>query len=367
MTDSRSLVPETSNLHVLRMSPLATPRQMRDELPVPRATAVTVVDGRRAVRRVLAGEDQRLLVVVGPCSIHDPTAALEYAGRLAALRSEVDDALCLMMRVYFEKPRTTVGWKGLINDPHLDGSRDLETGLRLARRILLEVNGLGLPAATEMLGVVIPQYIADLVSWTGIGARTAESQTHREMASGLSMPVGFKNTTDGNLQIALDGLVSAATPHSFVGLDDEGRVAIVHTSGNPDRHLVLRGGAGNTNYDAASIHRAVDLLRLHGQCPRLMVDCSHGNSQKDHRKQAVAMREVLAQIAAGERAIMGVMVESHLHAGNQRLEGDPSKLRYGVSITDACMDWETTAELIREAAATMRRAIAARVPAPQRA
>jgi 3-deoxy-7-phosphoheptulonate synthase len=338
---------------------------MLEELPVPRATAETVVEGRRAVRAILAGEDPRLLVVVGPCSIHDSAAALEYAGRLAALRGEVEDALCLIMRVYFEKPRTTVGWKGLINDPHLDGSRDLETGLRLARRILLEVNGLGLPAATEMLGVVIPQYIADLVSWTAIGARTAESQTHREMASGLSMPVGFKNTTDGNLQIALDGLVSSATPHSFVGLDDDGRVAIVQTSGNPDRHLVLRGGTGKPNYDTGSIHRAVDLLRLHGQNTRLMVDCSHGNSMKDHRKQADALREVLAQIGAGERAIMGVMMESHLHGGNQRLEGDPAKLRYGVSITDACIDWETTVELIREAAVTMRRAIGSR--ASQRA
>jgi 3-deoxy-7-phosphoheptulonate synthase len=359
VADPRSLVPETANLHVVRMASLVAPRTLRHELPASRSVGETVVAARRAIRGILRGEDPRLLMVVGPCSIHDPAAALDYAARLAALAPEVEDAICLTMRVYFEKPRTTIGWKGLINDPHLDGSRDLETGLRLARRLLLDVNGLGLPAATEMLGVVVPQYIADLVAWTAIGARTAESQTHREMASGLSMPVGFKNTTDGNLQIALDGLLAAATPHSFVGIDDDGRAAIVHTSGNPDRHLVLRGGAGKPNYDAASVQGAVELLKRHGQVPRVMVDCSHGNSGKDHLRQAVVLRAILEQVAAGSRNVMGVMLESHLAAGSQRLEGDPGNLRYGVSITDACIDWETTAALIRETAEVLRPTLAA--------
>ncbi|HXG43393.1 MAG TPA: 3-deoxy-7-phosphoheptulonate synthase [Gemmatimonadales bacterium] len=351
MSEPRPLVPVTSNLHVVRFEPLLPPRALLAELPLTRRAAQTVLAGREEVRAILTGRDPRLLVIAGPCSIHDPVAALDYAQRLARLRVELSGTLAILMRVYFEKPRTTVGWKGLINDPHLDGTRDMATGLRLARKLLLDVADLGLPAATELLGPVIPQYIADLVAWTAIGARTAESQTHREMASGLSMPVGFKNTTDGNLTVALDAMQAAATPHTFLGIDEEGRGAIVHTSGNPDRHLVLRGGGGRTNYDAASVREAARLLALRGLPTRVMVDCSHGNSNKDHTRQALVFRDVLGQVAGGGGSpdILGVMLESHLHAGSQRLEPGGRGLRYGVSITDACIDWETTEALLREA------------------
>jgi 3-deoxy-7-phosphoheptulonate synthase len=346
----RNSVPETSNLHVQRFEPLVPPGQLMAELPASAEVQRRVALARDEVRRILSGDDGRLLVVVGPCSIHDPVAALEYARRLAPLRARLAGELCILMRVYFEKPRTNLGWKGLINDPHLDGSRDMASGLRIARKLLLDINELGLPAATELLGPVVAQYIADLVAWTAIGARTVESQTHREMASGLSMPVGFKNGTDGSLQVALDGLIATGSPHTFLGLDEGGHAAIVHTTGNPDRHLVLRGGGNRTNYDPQSIATAVDLLRRAGQCPRVMVDCSHGNSAKDHTRQSLVLRDVAGQVRAGSDAIMGVMLESHLHAGSQRLEGDAAGLRYGVSITDACIDWDTTAELLDELA-----------------
>ncbi len=349
-------VPETSNLHVVRFEPLVPPGKLLSELPSPPEVNRHVARAREEVRAILSGRDPRLLVVAGPCSIHDPVAAMEYARRLAALRERVAGTMCLFMRVYFEKPRTTVGWKGLINDPRLDGSRDMAAGLRLARRLLLEINALGLPAANELLGPVVAQYIADQVAWTAVGARTVESQTHREMASGLSMPVGFKNGTDGNLQVALDGMVASGGPHSFLGLDEAGRVAVVHTSGNPDRHLVLRGGGGRTNYDAASVRGAVELLRRVGLAARVMVDCSHGNSDKDHTRQAPVLRDVVGQIVAGSGDIMGLMLESHLGAGNQRLQGDPSTLKYGVSITDACIDWDTTASLLLEADAALKQA-----------
>ena len=350
----RNSVPETSNLHVQRFEPLVPPGQLIAELPASADVQRRVAAARQEVRRILAGHDHRLLVVVGPCSIHDPAAALEYARRLAPLRERLASELCILMRVYFEKPRTNLGWKGLINDPHLDGSRDMAAGLRLGRKLLLDINELGLPAATELLGPVVAQYIADLVAWTAIGARTVESQTHREMASGLSMPVGFKNGTDGNLQVALDGLIATGSPHTFLGLDEGGHAAIVHTTGNPDRHLVLRGGATRTNYDAQSIASAVELLRQAGQCARVMVDCSHGNSAKDHTRQGVVLRDVAGQVHGGSEAIMGVMLESHLHAGSQRLEGNPAALRYGVSITDACIDWDTTAVLLGELAEAVR-------------
>ncbi|MEO8138112.1 MAG: 3-deoxy-7-phosphoheptulonate synthase [Gemmatimonadota bacterium] len=352
----KPIVPETSNLHVTRFEPLEPPRALLAELPITRRVASTVLEGRVAVRRILAGEDRRLLLVVGPCSIHDPLAALEYARRLAGLREKVAETLCIVMRVYFEKPRTTVGWKGLINDPHLDGTRDMMLGLRIARRLLLDVNELGLPAATELLGPVVPQYIADLVSWTAIGARTAESQTHREMASGLSMPVGFKNTTDGNLQVALDAMQAAGTPHTFLGMDDDGRGAIVHTTGNPERHLVLRGGGGRTNYDAASVTEAAELCRVRGLPGRVMVDCSHGNSNKDHTRQRLVFAEVLSQLTSGSGDIMGAMVESHLHGGSQKAGHGTAGLAYGVSITDECLDWETTEGMLLEADAALRRA-----------
>jgi 3-deoxy-7-phosphoheptulonate synthase len=349
MSSPKPLVPETANLHVTRFEPLDPPAQIRSELPINRRIASTVLEARRAISRILSGEDHRPLVIVGPCSIHDPLAALEYARRLAGLREEVADTLCLVMRVYFEKPRTTVGWKGLINDPHLDGTRDMMLGLRIARRLLLDVNELGLPVATELLGPVVPQYIADLIAWTAIGARTAESQTHREMASGLSMPVGFKNTTDGNLQVALDAMHAAGIPHTFLGLDDDGRGAIVHTTGNPERHLVLRGGGGRTNYDAASVAQAASLCAERQLPGRVMVDCSHGNSNKDHTRQPAVFRAVLDQVLAGSLHVMGMMLESHLHAGSQKLVHGREGLVYGVSVTDACIDWETTAALLRKA------------------
>ncbi len=364
MQKPKPRVPETGNLRVERMEPLVAPHVLAEELPVPRVVAASVLTGRSAVQAILAGRDPRLLMVVGPCSIHDPAAAMEYARRLAVLRDRVSASVELIMRVYFEKPRTTIGWKGLINDPHLNGTRDMGTGLRIARRLLLDVMALGLPVGTEMVGPVMPQYIADLVTWTAIGARTAESQTHREMASGLSMPVGFKNSTDGNLQVALDGMHAASTPHSFLGLDMEGRVAIVQTTGNPDRHLVLRGGGGRTNYDAESVERAVVMLRGSRLPDRVMVDCSHGNSNKDYTRQAAVLREVLAQLAAGSPHIMGLMLESHLHAGHQKLGDDPGALKYGVSITDACIDWNTTESLIEEAAEVMR-GVVARDPRPE--
>ncbi len=354
MAQLKPIVPETRNVHVARFEPLEPPRAVLAELPITRRVADTVLRGRQGVGAVLRGEDPRLVVVVGPCSIHDPVAAREYASRLAVLAEELAPTLCVLMRVYFEKPRTTVGWKGLINDPHLDGTRDMMLGLRTARRLLLEINALGLPVATELLGPVVPQYIADLVSWTAIGARTAESQTHREMASGLSMPVGFKNTTDGNLQIALDAMQAAGTPHTFLGMDDEGRGAIVHTTGNPERHLVLRGGGGRTNYDPASVEAAATLCASRRLPSRVMVDCSHGNSSKDYTRQPEVCREALAQAVAGSPHLLGVMLESHLHAGNQPLGPRAEDLAYGVSVTDPCLDWEATAGLLREADRALR-------------
>lgn len=315
----------------------------------------TVVGGRDTVRRILERKDERLLVIVGPCSIHDSKAALEYARRLAALRQELGDQLYILMRVYFEKPRTTIGWKGLINDPRLDGSNDMEMGLKIARRLLLDINDLGLPAATEFLDPITPQYLADLVSWSAIGARTTESQTHREMASGLSMPVGFKNGTDGGLQIAIDAMGAARHPHVFLGIDQEGRTSIVRTLGNPDGHVVLRGGRLRTNYDATSIGEATQQLLKAGLPPVLMVDCSHANSGKQHARQEEVWQSVVGQRASGNQALIGLMVESQLHEGNQAIGSNPAELRYGVSITDACVGWETTARMLRWGAETLSR------------
>jgi 3-deoxy-7-phosphoheptulonate synthase len=367
MSSMKPILPETSNVHVTRFEPLVAPRELLAELPITRQVATTVVEARASIRQILVGSESRLLAIVGPCSIHDPAAALEYARRLAAVHNELADTLFLVMRVYFEKPRTTVGWKGLISDPHLDGTRDMATGLRVARQLLLEINNLGLPAATEMVGPVMPQYIADLVAWTAIGARTAESQTHREMASGLSMPVGFKNTTDGNLQVALDGMQAAGTPHTFLGMDDDGRSAIIHTTGNPDRHLVLRGGGGQTNFDAQSVRDAAALCAARGLPSRVLVDCSHGNSNKDHTRQPGVFRDVVAQVASGSPHILGAMLESHLHGGNQTLRHGAADLTYGVSITDACIDWETSERVLREAAEQLRAAGIGSLREPHRA
>lgn len=309
----------------------------------------TVVESRETVKRILAGEDSRLMVVVGPCSIHDPLAALDYARRLKELSDKVADQLFILMRVYFEKPRTTVGWKGLINDPHLNDTFDIAYGLRQARRLLLEVNNLGLPAATELLEPITPQYIADLISMTAIGARTTESPTHRQMASGLSMPVGFKNGTDGSLQVAIDAMLAAGEPHSFLGIDHEGDTCIVATKGNPWRFLILRGGRSGPNYDAPNIAEAVEKLRKCKLPPRLMVDCSHANSNKDYRQQNVVWNACLDQRLQGNHEIVGLMLESNLVAGNQPLSSPPTELTYGLSITDGCIGWDETEELILSA------------------
>jgi 3-deoxy-7-phosphoheptulonate synthase len=320
---------------------LIPPLALKTELPIEEVMVDTVVNARETIRRILRGEDRRLLCVVGPCSIHDPEAAIEYANRLAALKPQLESRLLILMRVYFEKPRTTIGWKGLINDPHMDDSCDVENGLRIARRLLLEINRLGLGAATEMLDPITPQYIADLISWAAIGARTTESQTHREMASGLSMPVGFKNSTDGTLQVAVNAIESARRPHSFLGINQDGLTAIVRTSGNPNTHVVLRGGK-TPNFDAQSIAECTRLLAKASLEPRLMVDCSHAQTAKDYTKQPGILAALVEQICDGSHSIMGVMVESNLGAGNQSLASGRTALKYGVSITDPCIDWATT-------------------------
>jgi 3-deoxy-7-phosphoheptulonate synthase len=338
-----------NNLRVREIVRLDPPRAIKAALPMTEAANRTVVEGRATVERILRKEDPRLLVVVGPCSIHDPAGALDYARRLVALRDELAGQFFIVMRVYFEKPRTTIGWKGLINDPHMDGSYDIATGLRRARQLLLQINELGLPAGTEFLDPIVPQYLADLVSWAAIGARTTESQTHREMASGLSMPVGFKNSTDGSLQTAIDAMVSARTPHSFLGIDPDGATSIVRTTGNPFGHIVLRGGRVRTNYDPASIAEAAAALTRAGLPAELMVDCSHANSGKQHARQEEVWRSLVDQRLAGSPALIGVMLESYLHEGNQPLPPNPADLKYGVSITDACISWETTARILRQA------------------
>jgi 3-deoxy-7-phosphoheptulonate synthase len=348
----------TTDLNVEDIVPLAPPRVHKEELPMTEVANHTVIEGRRAVRAILRHDDPRLLVVVGPCSIHDPQGALEYAEKLIRLRDEVSDRLLIVMRVYFEKPRTTVGWKGLVNDPHMDGTYDIETGLKRARKLLLTLTEMGLPTATEFLDPIVPQYIADLVSWAAIGARTTESQTHREMASGLSMPVGFKNATDGSLQIALDAMQSALSPHSFLGIDQNGATAIIRTRGNNFGHVVLRGGRAATNYDKSSIEAAIKALEKARHTPSIMVDCSHANSLKQHARQEDVARDVIAQRAAGNNALIGLMVESYLHEGNQPVPDDLSQLQYGVSVTDACVNWETTERMLRNAYEALSPALA---------
>ncbi|MCP9799304.1 3-deoxy-7-phosphoheptulonate synthase [Synechococcus sp. RedBA-s] len=332
----------TSDLHIVETRPLVAPAVLHRELPLSQTAARTVLDARERIKAILHGQDSRLLVIVGPCSVHDVKAARAYAEAIAEVRERHRDQLEVVMRVYFEKPRTTVGWKGLINDPHLDGSYDINTGLRLARGLLMHLAEMGLPAATELLDPVVPQYIADLIGWTAIGARTTESQTHREMASGLSMPIGFKNGTDGSAVTAIHAMQAASKPHHFLGISQLGHAAIVSTTGNPDGHLVLRGGKGGTNYHSEAIEQAALALQKQGLPARLMVDCSHGNSNKDYRRQGEVLAEVAAQLRGGSRHVMGVMIESHLVAGNQSIPADLSELAYGQSITDACIDLETT-------------------------
>lgn len=339
----------TQDLNVVETIRLKPPRVLKDTLPMTEECNRTVVEGRATIQRILEHEDPRLLVVVGPCSIHDAKGAMEYANRLVQLREELSDRLYIVVRIYFEKPRTTVGWKGLVNDPYLDGTYDIETGLQRARRLLLDITALGLPAATEFLDSIVPQYIDDLVSWAAIGARTTESQTHREMASGLSMPVGFKNSTDGSLQIALDAMQAAQAPHSFLGIDQDGFTSIVRTRGNHYGHVVLRGGRGGTNYDAQNIAEAVAALQKAGQTPALMVDCSHANSNKQHAQQEAVACSVMAQRAAGNSALIGLMLESYLFEGQQPVSANLAELKYGVSITDACVGWDTTERILRQA------------------
>jgi 3-deoxy-7-phosphoheptulonate synthase len=342
------------NRNLVSLSPLVAPGEVKAALPPTAAAARTVRVARAAIRDLLHDRDRRrLLAVVGPCSIHDEAAALAYAERLRALAAETEDALLVVMRTYFEKPRTTVGWKGLINDPALDGSCDIGRGLRLARRILLRITELGLPCASEVLDPVTPQYLADLIAWAAIGARTTESQTHRELASGLSMPVGFKNGTDGNLETAANAMVSAAHPHHFLGVDERGATAVVRTRGNRDGHLVLRGGGGRPNHDRESVAAAARLAGARGVRRGVLVDCSHDNSGRDPARQALALRSVLDQWGAGQGALLGVMLESHLLAGRQAW-GEGTPLAYGVSITDACIGWEETEALLREAAQAVR-------------
>lgn len=350
---SKKQTQQVQNLNVARLVSLPSPRQLDGELPSSEASRRTVLAGRRTIERILSRDDKRMLVIVGPCSIHDEKAAKEYADRLAELRRRVGDRLEIVMRVYFEKPRTTVGWKGLINDPHLDGSFDMAEGLRIARRLMMYVTELGLPTATELLDPITPQYIDDLLCWAAIGARTTESQTHRQMASGLSMPVGFKNSTEGNLQVAVDAMGSARASHAFVGVDDDGRTVIVFTRGNPWGHVILRGGGGKSNYAEKDVAAAAELLAKAGLCTSLMVDCSHANSGKKYAKQQIAWKSVIEQRVAGNVNLTGLMLESNLFEGSQptpapgSAAGTPlDSLKYGVSITDACIGWEETEELM---------------------
>jgi len=338
---------ETKDLRIVDTTLLKSPNDVTRELPLSERAANVVFGARQEIQAVLQGEDSRPLAIVGPCSIHDPDAAIDYAGRLLELKQRFSQELLLVMRVYFEKPRTTVGWKGLINDPHLDGSYDIPTGIRRARRLLLNLAELGMPAATEMLDPIIPQYIADLVSWTAIGARTTESQTHREMASGLSMPVGFKNGTDGGLTVAINAIIAASRPHSFLGVDPGGHVGVVRTRGNPHTHLVLRGGSLGPNYSSAQVSAAARALEKARVNPRVLVDASHDNSGKNHLRQPDVLADVGAQIRGGSLDVLGVMVESNIAGGKQELT-DKSQLTYGQSITDACVDFATTERMLEK-------------------
>jgi 3-deoxy-7-phosphoheptulonate synthase len=350
----------TDNLNVVGFDDMPPPAQIKAELPLTATATDTVRNGRAQLMRILDRQDPRLFVVVGPCSIHEPRAAREYAQRLRALADEVTDALLLVMRVYFEKPRTATGWKGYINDPDLDDSFHIGKGMRGARELLLAFAELGLPTGSEALDPLSPQYLADLIAWYAIGARTTESQTHREMASGLSTPVGFKNGTDGGLEVAINAIRSARSPHSFLGIGPDGRTAIVRTRGNRLGHLVLRGGGGRPNYDTVSVRLAEAALLKANLAPNIVVDCSHSNSLKDPSLQPLVFMDCVHQIKEGNRSIVGLMLESHLQAGNQPIPAELAQLKYGVSVTDACIDWATTADLLRRAAGELRPVLAAR-------
>ena len=336
------------NINVASQEPLITPEALKQEMPLSEKASATVENGRQVIYDIMDGKDHRLFVVVGPCSIHDVEAAREYARKLKKLADELSDTLLIVMRVYFEKPRTTVGWKGLINDPHLDDTFDIEQGLHIGRRLLLDISEIGLPTATEALDPISPQYLQDAISWSAIGARTTESQTHREMSSGLSMAIGFKNGTDGSLDVAVNAMKSVSHPHSFLGINQQGQVAIIRTRGNHYGHVVLRGGGGKPNYDSVNVALCEQALEKIGLRPSIMVDCSHANSSKDPAIQPLVIQDVAHQILEGNRSIQGLMVESNLNWGNQSIPENLDDLKYGVSITDACIDWETTEMALRE-------------------
>ena len=344
----------TEDLNVVALDVMPTPDEVKAKLPLTEKAADAVVAGRRAIEAILDGRDPRLFAVVGPCSIHDPVAGLDYARRLKKLGDELSSTMVMVMRVYFEKPRTSVGWKGFINDPYMDDSFRVDEGMERARRFLLDVNELGLPAATEALDPTAPQYLGDLIAWTAIGARTSESQTHREMSSGLSTPVGFKNGTDGDVETAVNAILSASHPHAFLGINGQGRSAVVRTRGNPYGHLVLRGGGGRPNFDTVSISLAEQALAKAKLPQNVVIDCSHANSWKKPEMQPLVMRDVVHQIREGNRSVVGFMVESFIEAGNQPIPEDLSKLKYGCSVTDACVSWETTEEMLRAAHAVLK-------------
>ncbi|WOG25431.1 3-deoxy-7-phosphoheptulonate synthase [Endozoicomonas sp. 8E] len=349
------------NLNIESQDLLVTPEQLKKEIPLSEAAERTVSEGREVIRNILDGKDHRLFVVVGPCSIHDVEAAMDYAGRLKKLADELSDTLYLVMRVYFEKPRTTVGWKGLINDPHLNDSFKIEEGLHIGRRLLMDVAELGMPSATEALDPISPQYLQDLVSWSAIGARTTESQTHREMASGLSSAVGFKNGTDGGLEVAINALNSVSNPHRFLGIDGNGQVAVTRTKGNQYGHIVLRGGNGKPNYDSVSMTLCEQELENAGIKPNVMVDCSHANSNKDPALQPLVMENVTNQIIEGNKSVVGLMIESNIGWGAQKVPENLEDLKYGVSITDACIDWETTEKTLRDMKEKLKNILPARI------
>ncbi|UDG79083.1 Phospho-2-dehydro-3-deoxyheptonate aldolase, Tyr-sensitive [Candidatus Ecksteinia adelgidicola] len=334
-----------NNVHISAEKVLITPEELKTQFPLSLNNEYDITKSRKTIANILKGNDHRLLVVCGPCSIDDPNAALDYARHLKSLSDQLSDTLYIVMRVYFEKPRTTIGWKGLINDPYMDGSFDVEAGLHIARRLLLNLVNIGLPLATEALDPSSPQYLGDLFSWSAIGARTTESQTHREMASGLSMPVGFKNSTDGSLETAINAMCAAAMPHRFVGVNQAGQVCLLQTRGNPDGHVILRGGK-IPNYNSLDVKICEKKMLSAGLHPSLMIDCSHGNSNKDYRRQLIVAQSIIDQIKKGNKSITGIMLESHLYEGNQSSEQSRERMRYGVSITDACISWESTKNLL---------------------
>jgi 3-deoxy-7-phosphoheptulonate synthase len=337
---------ELDNINVQSQELLITPEQLKEEIPLTEAATKTILEGRQTINNILDRKDKRIFLVIGPCSIHDVDAAKDYARKLKKLAEQVSDTLYLVMRVYFEKPRTTVGWKGLINDPHLNDSFEIEEGLHIGRRLLIDIAEMGLPTATEALDPISPQYLQDTISWSAIGARTTESQTHREMSSGLSVAIGFKNGTDGGLGVAINALGSVSHPHNFLGINREGQVSVIRTKGNPYAHVVLRGGGGKPNYDSVNVALCEQALESANLAQNIMIDCSHANSNKDPALQPLVMQDATNQIIDGNKSIIGLMVESNLNWGNQSIPEDLSELKYGVSVTDACIDWETTEKAV---------------------